>query len=86
MQRMRGMSSHLLTLKTARDRVLRFPMPDVPEGWIPNPKRVWQQATADDFNKENTATNTASQFQTHSQWKIGITPDEVCKCSAHLFR
>jgi len=82
---MRGMSHHMLTLKIVGDRILRFPLPDVPKGWTPNPKQVWERATADDTNKENAATGASSQVQTHAQWKIGITPDEVCRCTAHLF-
>ncbi|KAG6334173.1 hypothetical protein ID866_4920 [Astraeus odoratus] len=55
-----------------------FPIPDVPERWCPNPKRVWEQAKTADHNKENAVADTAPplQPQTHTQWKTGITPDQ----------
>ncbi|KAL4062541.1 hypothetical protein J3A83DRAFT_4381712 [Scleroderma citrinum] len=53
-----------------------FPLPDVPEGWTPNPKQVWETAAADDTDKENAASGATSQPQTYTQWKIGITPDQ----------
>ncbi|KAH7909692.1 hypothetical protein BJ138DRAFT_195776 [Hygrophoropsis aurantiaca] len=58
-----------------------FPIPDIPAGWTPNPKRVWEQAKVADSNKENTATAPPpiikpSEPQTHSQWKTGISADQ----------
>ncbi|KAI6006679.1 hypothetical protein F5J12DRAFT_905697 [Pisolithus orientalis] len=54
-----------------------FPIPDVPQGWTPNPKQVWEKAKAQIEDKENvTSIAVPSQPQTHAQWKSGITPDQ----------
>ncbi|KIJ65418.1 hypothetical protein HYDPIDRAFT_27428 [Hydnomerulius pinastri MD-312] len=57
-----------------------FPIPDVPKGWKPNPKRVWEQQRAAEGDKENKAAPKTfpvpSQTQTHAQWKSGISADE----------
>ncbi|KAI1790233.1 hypothetical protein LXA43DRAFT_515639 [Ganoderma leucocontextum] len=47
-----------------------FPMPKVPPGWKPDPKRIWEQGT----NKENKST-TQSQPQptrSHAEWKASL--------------
>ncbi|KAI6130192.1 hypothetical protein EV401DRAFT_618186 [Pisolithus croceorrhizus] len=54
-----------------------FPIPDVPQGWTPNPKQVWEQAKTQTNDKENVIPIAApSKPQTHSQWKAGVTPDQ----------
>lgn len=51
-----------------------FPGPDVPTGWKPNPKRVWDS----DPNKENIQAQTAkSEPLPHHIWKTGMTAEEV---------
>ncbi|KAI0954695.1 hypothetical protein AcW1_006501 [Taiwanofungus camphoratus] len=48
-----------------------FPLPDVPQGWSPNPRRVWEQ----DNNKENVDTTPLDKAHskqppaTHAGWK-----------------
>jgi G patch domain-containing protein 1 len=53
----------------------RFPLPDVPKGWSPNPKRIW------DKNKENIESSQQpqdpSQPVPHAKWRAGISADEV---------
>lgn len=61
------------------DRVLRFPLPDIPKGWAPNPRRVWIV----DTNKENVQQTTqeladSAHAQTHAQWKDSrLSADKV---------
>lgn len=49
----------------------RFPLPDVPSGWKPDPNRVW--------GKENVSNDrpAASEPTSHSKWKSGISADQV---------
>lgn len=47
---------------------LRFPLPDVPKDWIPNPKRVWN--SSDKENHDNKAPS--------SQPAARMTADQVC--------
>ncbi|TCD61711.1 hypothetical protein EIP91_008020 [Steccherinum ochraceum] len=43
-----------------------FPLPDIPPGWTPNPRRVWDM----DKNKENIDTaRQRGQSQSHAEWK-----------------
>ena len=55
----------------------RFPIPDIPKGWKPDPKRVWER----NKNKENE--NIASLKLPvqgpvpHRKWKKGISADEA---------
>ncbi|KAI5995585.1 hypothetical protein EDD15DRAFT_608141 [Pisolithus albus] len=54
-----------------------FPIPDVPQGWTPDPKQVWDQTKSRNSDKENVIpTAVPSKPQTHAQWKTGITPDQ----------
>lgn len=54
-----------------------FPIPDVPQGWTPDPKQVWEQTKSHINDKENvTPIAIPSKPQTHAQWKAGITPDQ----------
>ncbi|KIK11571.1 hypothetical protein PISMIDRAFT_19413 [Pisolithus microcarpus 441] len=54
-----------------------FPIPDVPQGWTPDPKQVWDQTKSRNNDKENvTPTTVPSKPQTHAQWKAGIAPDQ----------
>ncbi|KAF9224178.1 DUF1604-domain-containing protein [Gyrodon lividus] len=54
-----------------------FPLPEVPEGWTPNPKSVWEQEKAEHGDKENIARfPIPSEPQTHAQWKAGISADQ----------
>ncbi|KAH7922217.1 hypothetical protein BV22DRAFT_1070870 [Leucogyrophana mollusca] len=59
---------------------LVFPIPDVPPGWTPNPRRVWEQEKLKEGDKENLSTGQPpyipSQPQTHAQWKTGISADQ----------
>ncbi|TFK39732.1 hypothetical protein BDQ12DRAFT_681110 [Crucibulum laeve] len=50
-----------------------FPLPEIPKGWKPNPKRVWDS----DPNKENLQKPpTSSEVVPHGQWKSRISADE----------
>ena len=53
----------------------RFPLPDIPKGWSPNPKRIWEK------DKENVESSQKpqdpSQPVPHAKWKAGISADEV---------
>ncbi|EMD39102.1 hypothetical protein CERSUDRAFT_104368 [Gelatoporia subvermispora B] len=42
-----------------------FPLPEVPSGWKPNPRRVWEAGK----NKENLGSAKAGQPKTHAEWK-----------------
>jgi G patch domain-containing protein 1 len=56
-----------------------FPGPEVPPGWKPNPKRVWDS----DPNKENIqAQTTKSEPLPYQKWKTGISAEEVSILSA----
>ncbi|THH28376.1 hypothetical protein EUX98_g5824 [Antrodiella citrinella] len=44
-----------------------FPLPDVPAGWTPNPRRVWDA----DNNKENNTADWRDQPKSHAEWKSG---------------
>nr|VWP02234.1 Extracellular lipase (EC [Ganoderma boninense] len=47
-----------------------FPMPKVPPGWKPDPRRVWEQA-ADKENK-STAKSQPQPTRTHAEWKASL--------------
>ncbi|KAG1771048.1 hypothetical protein EV702DRAFT_1137589 [Suillus placidus] len=55
---------------------LRFPIPDVPKDWTPNPKLVWEREKANSKDKENAAIPPPSQTQSHAQWKTGISANQ----------
>jgi len=55
----------------------RFPMPELPKGWTPNPKRVWEKEKTGSGDKENEAIPPPSQPQPHAKWKGGISADQV---------
>lgn len=61
-----------------------FPGPEVPPGWTPNPKRVWDN----DPNKENIqAQATKSEPLPYHKWKTGMSAEEVrhlCTVTTHL--
>ncbi|KZT25345.1 hypothetical protein NEOLEDRAFT_1178454 [Neolentinus lepideus HHB14362 ss-1] len=52
-----------------------YPIPDVPKGWKPDPRRVWEK---DKENREKTQQQVQglSKSATHQQWKTGVTPDQ----------
>lgn len=60
----------------------RFPLPDVPAGWKPNPKRVWEM----EKNKENQGPDQPAKGEKHAEppktraeWKSSLlSADEVC--------
>ncbi|OAX37659.1 hypothetical protein K503DRAFT_719455 [Rhizopogon vinicolor AM-OR11-026] len=54
---------------------MSFPIPEVPQGWTPNPTRVWEKEKAGSNDKENEAI-LPSQPQAHAQWKAGISADQ----------
>jgi G patch domain-containing protein 1 len=54
-----------------------FPIPEVPQGWIPNPKGVWEKEKASSKDKENETIPPPSQPQAHAKWKAGISADQV---------
>lgn len=51
-----------------------FTVPEVPEGWKPNPKRVWES----DPNKENVQAQAEKlkEPMTYHKWKTGMSSDE----------
>ncbi|KZP28739.1 hypothetical protein FIBSPDRAFT_927491 [Athelia psychrophila] len=54
---------------------LWFPLPDIPKGWSPNPKRMWDA----DKNKENVQQSSALSASgpvPHRQWKAGVSADD----------
>jgi hypothetical protein len=60
----------------------RYPMPDLPEGWSPNPKRLWEKDKENldtSSKKENDAPSglVPTQPPSHAQWKTGISANEV---------
>lgn len=59
----------------------RFPLPDIPNGWTPNPRRVWES------NKENREVDSQQLPQgpvDHHAWKTGITADQVCRVKTRV--
>lgn len=57
----------------------RFPLSEVPSGWKPNPRRVWNASV----NKENETVSKGIQQdespRTHGEWKRSLlSADEVC--------
>ena len=66
-----------------RSAYCRYPLPEIPAGWKPDPKRVWvqnQTQPSDSVNKENLnqAATAASGPMPHSKWKTsGLSADEV---------
>ena len=55
----------------------RFPIPDIPKGWTPDPRRVWVTDTSDKEN-DNVRLLQPSAPQDHRAWMKGKTADEVC--------
>lgn len=57
----------------------RFPIPGIPNGWTPDPRRVWATDTS---NKENESVKVPqsppSAPQDRRSWMKGKTADEVC--------
>jgi hypothetical protein len=52
----------------------RFPLPDIPEGWKPDPRRVW------DKDKENLKNaEISSQPTAHGKRNTGISADQVIR-------
>ena len=51
----------------------RFDSLEVPEGWKPDPNRVWG-STQGEESSNNLGVNSASS---HHQWKAGMSADEV---------
>ncbi|PFH50306.1 hypothetical protein AMATHDRAFT_75708 [Amanita thiersii Skay4041] len=50
-----------------------YPGPEVPKGWTPNPKRVWDA----DANKENIESGVRkSEPMPYHKWKTGMTADQ----------
>ncbi|KAM5534503.1 hypothetical protein V8D89_011835 [Ganoderma adspersum] len=47
-----------------------FPMPKVPPGWKPDPRRVWEQAT--DKENESTTKPQPQPTQSHAEWKASL--------------
>jgi G patch domain-containing protein 1 len=55
----------------------RFPLPDIPQGWTPNPQRVWS-VDADKENVEQSKPPSQSGPLPHEKWRrSGITADQV---------
>lgn len=56
-------------------KLCRFPLPDVPKDWTPDPRRVW----ATDPSIKEGAKKTAEQQRPtdHRAWLAGKTADEV---------
>jgi G patch domain-containing protein 1 len=55
-----------------------FTLPDIPKGWIPNPKRVWEKdqgGGGGDAKKENEPPPPPQSSR--ESWKSGISADEV---------
>lgn len=54
---------------------IRFPLPEIPPGWKPNPRRVWEQ----EKNKENVqVVQPKPTPTTHAAWKDRfMSADEV---------
>jgi G patch domain-containing protein 1 len=59
----------------------RFSLPDIPKGWSPDPKRVWEKYKENvdtSAKKENHAPSELGSAQhSHAKWKTGISADEV---------
>jgi G patch domain-containing protein 1 len=53
----------------------RYPLPEVPKGWKPNPQRVWGK-NQDKENVEAASAPTPS-IKSHQDWKKGVSADEV---------
>ncbi|KAH7890994.1 hypothetical protein F5I97DRAFT_1840647 [Phlebopus sp. FC_14] len=53
-----------------------FPLPEMPKGWKPNPKRVWEEQRGTSSDKENRAARLPPKVQPHALWKAGITADQ----------
>ncbi|KDQ61939.1 hypothetical protein JAAARDRAFT_190648 [Jaapia argillacea MUCL 33604] len=52
-----------------------FPLPDIPKGWKPDPRRVWAK-DKENREKVDLATKKPHEKMTHAQWKAGVTPDQ----------
>ncbi len=65
------------------DFVCRFPIPDVPPGWKPNPRRVWdkENAPVSDKGKQRADPKTMS----HAQWKNSLLSADEVRTSLILF-
>ncbi len=58
------------------DFAYRFPIPDVPPGWKPNPRRVWDKENAPVSNKGKQRAD--PKTMSHAQWKNSLlSADEV---------
>ena len=57
----------------------RFPLPDIPQGWTPNPQRVWNaDVNANKENVEQPKPPSQSGPLSHEKWRrSGITADQV---------
>jgi G patch domain-containing protein 1 len=53
--------------------VHRFPLPDVPTGWKPDPRRVWQNDKSD---KENSIADVPPASSTSSSWRNNLSADQ----------
>ncbi|KAF9234104.1 hypothetical protein BU15DRAFT_53028 [Melanogaster broomeanus] len=54
-----------------------FPLSEIPKGWTPNPKGVWEREKATGGDKENVARfPLPSEPQSYAQWKTGISADQ----------
>lgn len=55
----------------------RYPLPDIPPSWKPDPKRVWSQSQTPSSNSNKENVETAAM--PHGKWKTsGLSADEVC--------
>lgn len=65
-------------------KMIRFPLPEVPPGWTPNPHRVWDQ----EKDKENAERDQAghiprgnAELKSHADWKASfMSADQVRLC------
>lgn len=65
--------------------VLRFPLPDIPKGWTPNPRHIWElEKNKENLNETEEPRPDPNQAQTHAQWKQSqLSADKV---SLHILR
>ncbi|EPQ56137.1 hypothetical protein GLOTRDRAFT_120771 [Gloeophyllum trabeum ATCC 11539] len=52
-----------------------YPIPDVPKGWKPDPRRVWQK-DKENMEKAQQEAQALPKPTTHQQWKTGVTPEQ----------
>ena len=55
----------------------RFPLPDIPNGWTPNPRRVWEDDKENRDVDPKLPARTIGDPVDHRTWKTGITADQV---------